>query len=62
MALENKFLSQRAAVCPPWLLDMAQKAVTPRVAIARAGASLPMQAAKEATEAGVMEPVFTGRA
>ncbi|MEO0670163.1 MAG: phosphate acyltransferase [Pseudomonadota bacterium] len=39
---------------------MAQQAESPRVAIARAGAPLPMQAAKEATEANMMVPVFTG--
>ena len=39
---------------------MAQQAASPRVAIARAGAPLPMQAAKEATEANMMVPVFTG--
>ena len=39
---------------------MAQAAPSPRVAIARAGAPLPMQAAKEATEANMMVPVFTG--
>ncbi|MBY5935356.1 phosphate acetyltransferase [Tateyamaria omphalii] len=39
---------------------MAQKAASPRVAIARAGAPLPMLAAKEATEANMMIPVFTG--
>lgn len=60
MTLDNPFLSQREAVCPSWLLDMAQKAATPRVAIARAGAPLPMEAARDATEANIMEPVFTG--
>ncbi|MEO1779384.1 MAG: phosphate acyltransferase [Pseudomonadota bacterium] len=39
---------------------MAQQAASPRVAIARAGAPLPMAAAKEATEANMMVPVFTG--
>lgn len=60
MSDENPFLSTREAVCPPHLLDMAQKAKSPRVAIARAGAPLPMEAARDATEAGIMEPVFTG--
>lgn len=60
MTVENMFLSQREAVCPDWLLNMAQKAATPRVAIARAGAPLPMEAARDATEANIMEPVFTG--
>lgn len=39
---------------------MADKATTPRVAIARAGSPLPMQAARDATAANMMEPVFTG--
>ena len=53
-------MSRHDAVCPEWLLEMAQKAATPRVAIARAGAPLPMEAARDATKAGIMEPVFTG--
>lgn len=56
----NSFLSTREAVCPPELLRQAQAAPTPRVVIARAGAALPMEAARDATEAGIMEPVFTG--
>ncbi|MEM7631598.1 MAG: phosphate acyltransferase [Pseudomonadota bacterium] len=39
---------------------MAQHTASPRVAIARAGAPLPMAAAKEAAEANMMVPVFTG--
>lgn len=58
--MTSPFLSSRQAVCPPDLLAQAQAAGTPRVAIARAGSSLPMEAAKEATEAGIMVPVFTG--
>ena len=54
------FLSTAVATCPPALLDMARAAGAPRVAIARAGAPLPMQAAYEATQAGIMHPVFTG--
>lgn len=57
---ENQFLSSDEVVCPDWLLRQAQATKTPRVAIARAGASLPMQAAKDATDAHVMEPVFAG--
>ncbi|PTX54832.1 phosphate acetyltransferase [Litoreibacter ponti] len=60
MSDTNPFLSTRDAVCPPTLLEMAQKAKSPRVAIARAGAPLPMEAARDATEANIMEPVFTG--
>ena len=56
------FLSTAEPVCPPALLAQAQALPTPRVAIARAGAPLPMAAAKEATDAGVMTPIFTGEA
>ena len=54
------FLSDAVAVPPAHIIEMAQKAPSPRVAIARAGAPLPMLAAKEATEANMMVPVFTG--
>jgi phosphate acetyltransferase len=60
MTKSNPFLSPRDAVCPPALLEMAQKLRSPRVAIARAGAPLPMEAARDATQANIMEPVFTG--
>ena len=56
------FLSSVAPVCPPDLIDRARAAGPARVAIARAGAALPMQAAHQATEAGVMTPVFVGEA
>lgn len=56
------FLSQTAPICPPDLIERARAAGPARVAIARAGAPLPMQAAKEATEAGIMEPIFVGEA
>jgi len=42
------------------LIKMGQDFGSPRVAIARAGAPLPMEAAKEATEADLMIPVFVG--
>ncbi|MCP5074801.1 MAG: phosphate acetyltransferase [Rhodobacteraceae bacterium] len=54
------FLTDRDPVCPASLLELARARPTPRVAIARASAKLPMTAAKEATEAGLMVPVFTG--
>ena len=60
MTAENPFLSTRDAVCPDTLLDMAKKVKSPRVAIARAGAPLPMEAARDAAEADIMEPVFCG--
>lgn len=58
----SAFLSNTAPDCPPTLIAQAAKGTPPRVAIARAGASLPMQAAKEAFEAGIMTPVFVGEA
>ncbi len=60
MSDRSPFLSTREAVCPENLLNLARKAQTPRVAIARAGSPLPMEAAKDAVEAGIMVPVFTG--
>ncbi|MEM6305758.1 MAG: phosphate acyltransferase [Pseudomonadota bacterium] len=58
--MHNPFLSDATAIAPPALIKMAQNAPSPRVAIAAAGAPLPMQAAKEATEADMMVPLFTG--
>jgi phosphate acetyltransferase len=60
--MTTPFLTRLKPVLPDTLLQLAQKANTPRVAIARAGAALPMQAAYEATVAGIMLPVFTGEA
>ena len=60
MTISNGFLSSAAAVCPQNLLKLAAKSPPPKVAIARAGAALPMQAAKEATQAGIMNPIFVG--
>ena len=60
MRIPSPFLSPSAAECPQDLLDLAAAKGRPRVAIARAGAPLPMLAAKEATEAGIMQPIFTG--
>jgi len=54
------FLSNDAAVAPANIIKLAQDAPSPRVAIARAGAPLPMLAAKEAFEANMMVPIFTG--
>lgn len=56
----SSFLSPHTAACPQNLLDLAQTFAPPRVAIARAGAPLPMMAAKDATDAGIMIPVFVG--
>ena len=56
----SSFLSDAEAEAPADIIKLAQDAPSPRVAIARAGAPLPMQAAKEAFEANMMVPVFTG--
>ncbi len=58
----SPFLSTSTPVCPPALLAQARRQPPPRVVIARAGADLPMQAARDATEAGIMAPIFTGEA
>ena len=58
--MTSPFLTDRAPVCPRTLLKKAQSLATPRIAIANAGSRLPMQAARIATETGVMEPVFVG--
>jgi phosphate acetyltransferase len=56
----SSFLSDAVADAPAHLILQAQDAPTPRVAIARAGAPLPMLAAMEATQANMMVPLFTG--
>lgn len=58
----SPFLSNRVPVCPPDLLARAKTCPTSRVAIANAGALIPMQAAKVATELGLITPLFTGNA
>ena len=60
MTNSNPFLSTREAVCPDNLLKLAMKAKSPRVAIASAGAPLPMEAARDAATLDIMEPVFCG--
>jgi phosphate acetyltransferase len=54
------FLSDAVAIPPAHIIKLAQEAPSPRVAIARAGAPLPMLAAMEATQANMMVPLFTG--
>ena len=56
------FLSNSAPNCPATLIAQAATGTPPRVAIARAGAELPMMAAKDATHAGIMTPIFVGEA
>lgn len=60
--MTSPFVSTRNAVCPQNLIDLAQSFAPPRVAIARASAPLPMEAAEDATKAGIMIPVFVGEA
>jgi phosphate acetyltransferase len=60
--MASTFLTKQKAVLPSGLLILAQSIKTSRVAIARAGAELPMQAAYDATTAGIMEPIFIGEA
>ena len=58
--MTSPFLSRAEAQAPANLIKMGQDFGSPRVAIARAGARLPMEAAKEATEADLMIPIFVG--
>lgn len=60
--MTSPFLSRRDPVAPKDLIARAQTFGPPRVAIARAGAPLPMEAAEDATKAGIMIPVFVGEA
>ncbi len=60
--MTSPFLSTREAVVPQELIDRAKQFGAPRVAITRAGAPLPMEAAEDATKAGIMVPVFVGEA
>ena len=60
--MTSPFLSQIAPQAPAGLIKMAQGFAPPRVAIARAGSPLPMEAAMDATQAGIMTPVFVGEA
>ena len=56
----NPFLSKYSPVCPENLLTLAKQNPPAKTAIIRAGSALPMQAAKAAVDAGIMEPVFVG--
>lgn len=58
----SAFLTSTEPDCPPALIAQAACGAAPRVAIARAGAQLPMHAAQEATDAHIMTPVFVGEA
>ncbi|WP_350335462.1 phosphate acyltransferase [Coralliovum pocilloporae] len=56
----SPFLSSDSAACPPELLALARQRPPVHIAVVRAGAPLPMIAAKEAVEAGLMVPVLIG--
>ncbi|MEL6681335.1 MAG: phosphate acyltransferase [Pseudomonadota bacterium] len=60
--MTSPFVSDREAVAPQNIIQQAQKFGPPRVVIARAGSPLPMEAAEDATKAGIMTPVFVGEA
>ncbi|MDQ2094047.1 phosphate acyltransferase [Rhodobacteraceae bacterium 10Alg 79] len=54
------FLSEIPPHCPQALLDHAKSAKTPRVALVNAGAENPLSGMREATEAGLAEPILIG--
>ena len=58
--MPSSFLTRTEAIVPQALIDRARQFGAPRVAIARAGAPLPMRAAHAATQAGNMIPIFVG--
>ncbi len=60
--MTSPFLSSVEPKAPADLIERAKRFAPPRVAIARAGAALPMEAAEDATKAGIMIPVFVGEA
>ena len=60
MTSNSPFLSPVEPICPDDLVQRALKFAPPRIAIARAGAPAPMEAAQDAAEAGVMIPVLVG--
>lgn len=59
--MSSPFVCDRPPVCPKNLLTLAQSTAAPRIVIAQAGAALPMAAAKQAVEAGIMQPIFVGK-
>lgn len=60
--MTTPFLDPLAPAAPADLIKLAQGFAPPRVAIARAASPLPMEAAEDATKAGLMTPVFVGEA
>ena len=53
-------LSNRPYECPPSLLDRAKALPAVPTAVANAGATLPLESARLAQEAGLMEPLLVG--
>ncbi len=58
--MSSGFISRVKAVCPPDLLARAKARGTCRLLVVRASAPLPMQAAYDAVQAGIAEPVLVG--
>ena len=56
----TSMLSSKPIECPQYLLDKASALAPAPTAIVNAGAQLPMQSAKEASEKGLIEPVLVG--
>lgn len=54
------FLATTAPVCPPGLLARARALPRPRVALVNAGAPHPLNGIREATEAGLADPILIG--
>ena len=54
------FLHRAAAACPADLLARAKERGTCRLLVVRASAPLPMEAAFEAVQADIVEPVLVG--
>lgn len=54
------FLTDRAPVCPPGLLERAKAFPPPRVALVNAGAFFPLQGIREAAEAALARPILIG--
>ncbi len=56
----NPFLTRRQPVCPQHLLDLAAKYSPLRTAIVSADHALVLESARQAWQAGILEPVFIG--
>ena len=58
--MSSGFISTAQAACPPELLTKAKARGTCRLLVVRASAPLPMQAAYDALQAGIADPVLVG--